>query len=179
MNGIDNPIVFYPVATLLIVFAGLTIYFKNIFYSLLSAIAVFFITALFFYVLGSEYNAVIQVAIYGLAIPVVLGVAIMFTSNEQKEKEVDRNKTRTFLNIILFIGGIFILTLIYIFLISFLIVPEGFNFSDSLIINPKTSINLFRNGIFKDYVFAFEVISLILTIIVAGLTMFKKEGKLK
>ena len=56
--------------------------FNNIFYSLLSAIIVFFIAGMFFYVLGSEYNAVIQIAIYGVAVPVIHGLAIMFTEKE-------------------------------------------------------------------------------------------------
>ena len=43
MNGITNPIVFYPAAVVMILFALLSIKFNNIFYSLLSAIIVFFI----------------------------------------------------------------------------------------------------------------------------------------
>ena len=42
MNGMFNPILFYPSALLMIIFAILAIRFKNIFYSLLSAILVFF-----------------------------------------------------------------------------------------------------------------------------------------
>ena len=60
MNGITNPIVFYPAAVVMILFALLSIKFNNIFYSLLSAIIVFFIAGMFFYILGSEYNAVIE-----------------------------------------------------------------------------------------------------------------------
>ena len=50
MNGIFNPIVFYPSAVLMILFAVLAIKFKNIFYSLLSAIVVFFLAGFLFYV---------------------------------------------------------------------------------------------------------------------------------
>ena len=48
MNGITNPIVFYPAAVVMILFALLSIKFNNIFYSLLSAIIVFFIAGMFF-----------------------------------------------------------------------------------------------------------------------------------
>jgi len=64
MSGIDNPIIFYPVSALMILMALLTIGYRNIFRSLLCAIAVFFFAGFFFYILGSEYNAVIQIAIY-------------------------------------------------------------------------------------------------------------------
>ena len=79
MNGIENPIVFYPAAAVMLLFALLTIKFNNIFYSLLSAIVVFFLAGMFFYVLGSEYNAVIQIAIYGVAVPVILALRIVYS----------------------------------------------------------------------------------------------------
>ena len=63
-----NPIIFYPLAIVLVLAAIFAISFRNIFYSLLSAIVVFFITGVLFYILGSEYNAVVQIAIYGIAI---------------------------------------------------------------------------------------------------------------
>ena len=88
MSGISNPIIFYPLAIMLILFAYLTISLKNIFHSLLSAILVFFITGVIFFVLGSEYNAVVQIAIYGFAVPIVLGLAIMFTNLKKEEKMI-------------------------------------------------------------------------------------------
>ena len=80
MNGMDNSIIFYSASFIMLLFAVLTLCFKNIFYSLISAIVVFFFAGLFFYLLGSEYNAVIQIAIYGVAVPIILGVAVMFTN---------------------------------------------------------------------------------------------------
>ena len=58
----NNPIIFYSAAFLMLLFAILTLSFRNIFYSLISAIVVFFFAGMFFYLLGSEYNAVIQIA---------------------------------------------------------------------------------------------------------------------
>lgn len=176
MNGIYNPIVFYPAAIVIILFAVLTITFKNIFYSLLSAIVVFFLAGMFFYVLGSEYNAVIQLAIYGVAVPVILGVAIMFTNLKDKNKE----KISTFKKAAIFLtGGIFILALIYLGLISSVFYPEGFNIINPVETNPVGVIRAFSSGIFVKYVFAFEVISILLTIIVAALTMFQGEKWVK
>jgi NADH:ubiquinone oxidoreductase subunit 6 (subunit J) len=176
MNGIFNPIVFYPATVIMILFAVLTISFKNIFYSLLSAIIVFFIAGMFFYVLGSEYNAVIQIAIYGIAIPIILALAIMFTDLKKENKTEKKDSNLKY--IILLSGGIFVLALIYLVLTSLVINPTGFNIAE---INNTTQVqvmNAFSRGIFVNYVLAFELISLILTITIAGLIIFNnKEGK--
>lgn len=169
---IDNPIIFYPVSILMIMFACFAIGFKNIFYSLLSAIMVFFLTGVLFYVLGSEYNAVIQIAVYGLAVPVILGLAIMFTNpKDDKSKLSSKLKFAVILT-----SGVFLLSIIYLVLTSLAIAPEGFNLSDSAGTNPVSAMTAF-SALFTRYVWAFELVSVILTIIVVGLSLFKREGK--
>ena len=172
MNGLDNPIIFYSASFIMLLFAVLTLCFKNIFYSLISAIVVFFFAGLFFYLLGSEYNAVIQIAIYGVAIPVVLGLAIMFT-NFKKEK-VSGYKFSKLNFILILTAGLFILSTIYLIMTSLAINPIGFEIN---YINNTANqvINAFAHNIFVKYVWAFEIVSLILTIAIAGLTIFKRE----
>lgn len=174
MNGIYNPIVFYPTAIVMILCAILAIKFKNIFYSLLSAIVVFFLAGIFFYVLGSEYNAVIQIAVYGVAVPIILGLAIMFT-NLKKEENKNDSRSSNLKYLIFLTGGIFILAIIYLIMISLVFTPSGFNISEEININYQQMIGAFSQGIFVKYIFAFEIVSLILTIIVAGLTLFNKR----
>lgn len=169
---IDNPIIFYPLAILMIIFACLAVGFKNIFYSLLSAIMVFFLTGVVFYVLGSEYNAVIQIAVYGLAVPVILGLAIMFTNpKDDKSKLSSKLKFAVILT-----SGVFLLSIVYLVLTSLAIVPDGFNISDINGTNPVSAMSAF-SALFTKYVWAFELISVILTIIVVGLSLYKKEAK--
>lgn len=167
MNGIDNPIVFYPILILTIAFAIATICFRNIFYSLLSAIMVFFLAGTLFYVLGSEYNAVIQIAVYGLAVPVILGLSIMIT-NEKKNNETKISSKFAF--IMAFFAGLFIIT-------SFAIIRFGLVMPDDYGVNPISSISVFGDGIFLRYVWAFELLSIILTIIVVGLSMFRRAKR--
>lgn len=175
MNGIDNPIVFYPASIVMIFFALASIWFKNIFYSLLSAIMVFFLAAVFFYVLGSEYNAVIQIAIYGLAVPVILGLAIMFTNLKDK---AEKSNLSSKLKFTMFLTcGIFLLSVIYLFLTSYALSPIGFNISETTGVNPINSIAAFGEGLFIRYVWAFELVSIILTIIIVGLSLFKRRDK--
>ena len=55
--------------------------------------------------------------------------------------------------------------------------PIGFNFSEKIGNNSLQVIGAFGHGIFVKYVWAFELVSLILTIIVAGLTLFNRANK--
>lgn len=172
MSGIDNPIIFYPASFLLILFSILSIGFNNIFKSLLFAIGVFFLVGFLFYILGSEYNAIIQIAVYGIAVPVVLGIAIMFTNT----KALDFKKEASNLNYVLILTiGLFILAIVYLVLTSLTVTPNGFNFSEELGTNSLQLISAFGNGIFVRYVWAFEILSIILTMVVVGLTLFKGE----
>ena len=170
MNGIDNPIVYYPSAILMIIFLFLAIKFKNIFYSLLSAIVVFFFAGFFFYVLGSEYNAVIQIAIYGIAVPIILGLAIMFTNLSRNNNEKNL-KVSDFKYVIFITSGVFVLALIYLILTSLVVNPIGFNIGEVMDNSATQVINTFSQGIFVKYVWSFELVSLILTIVVVGLAL--------
>ena len=176
MNGMDNSIIFYSASFIMLLFAVLTLCFKNIFYSLISAIVVFFFAGLFFYLLGSEYNAVIQIAIYGVAVPIILGVAVMFT-NLKGNNEEEKPKSSSSKYWVIFTACLFVLALIYLMLTSFIVVPNAFNVSEQIGNANPSSISAFGNGIFVNYVWAFELVSVILTIIVAGLTLFKRGTK--
>ena len=176
MIGMNNPIIFYPLIILIVVFALLSILMKNIFYSLISAIVVFLLSGVVFYVLGSEYNAVIQLAIYGVAVPVILGLAIMFTNTKNKRSENTEINMRY---LVFLTSGIFILGLIYLILTSLAVIPSGFNISEAVNINSLQAISAIATSIFVKYVWAFELVSVILTIVVVGLTIIKKEVRCK
>lgn len=177
MSGMFNPIIFYSIAILMILTAILTINLKNIFHSLLSAICVFFLAGIIFYILGSEYNAIIQIAIYGVAIPIILGMAVMFTDFRNSKKNLSEQTNLKYL--ILLISGIFILAFSYLILTSNALNPMDISFD----VNTKNAsiqvINTFSRKIFIDYVWAFELVSIILTIIVAGLTLFNRVEEKK
>ena len=175
-----NQIIFYTAFALMLLFIFLAMWCKNIFRSLLSAICVFFLTAIFFFLLGSEYNAVIQFAIYGFAIPILLGIGIMFTNLKETDKKITKKdyKESKSAYISLLIGGIFILALIYIVMTSNLVIPDEFNiylYDNSTLENHFDNLNIFSKGIFVRYVWAFELTALILTIITAGLVIISER----
>lgn len=166
---INNPIIFYTSAVFLIVFALVSLIDRNIIRSLLSAIIVFFSAAIFFYVLGSEYNAIIQAAIYGLAVPVIIGLSIMFTSGQK-----DYSKEHTLPLITIFAAGIFFSAFVFIVMISLAILPDSFHITEIPQVNFFDVISSFAKGIFINYVWGFEIISILLTIVIAGFTLYKK-----
>ena len=66
---------------------------------------------------------------------------------------------------------------VYIIMMALVINPNTFNVVDSLHINSYENISAFAKGIFVRYVWGFELLSLLLTIVIAGLTMFKNEKR--
>ena len=171
----DNPVIFYPAAFLITGFALISLFAKNVIYSLLAAIMVFFTAALIFYVLGSEYNAIIQAAIYGFAVPVIVGLSIMFSGDKQAKS--DKSAKFAVPYAALMCAGIFILAFVYLVMISLVITPDTFNINPAVEMNTFDTISAFARGIFVNYVWAFELVSLLLTIVIAGLSMFYNKNK--
>lgn len=170
---ISNPIVFYLASFFIIVFALLTLFAKNVIYSLLSAVMVFFFGALFFYMLGSEYNAIIQAAIYGLAVPIIIGVSIMFapTSGKVKDKSFVTPYV-TFMS-----AALFVLAFVYLVLMSLAMMPDTFRVMDVFQVNAFDAIKSFAKGIFINYVWAFELLSLLLTVVIAGIGLLRTDKR--
>jgi len=171
---INNPVIFYVASFLMIAFALCSMFLKNIIYSLLSAVLVFFSASIIFYALGSEYNAIIQAAIYGLAVPVIIGISIMFTTGKNKT-----HKESLFNVQVVVSASLFLMAFIYVIMISLAMLPDSFHIMDLQQFNSYDVISEFARGIFIDYVFAFELISLLLTVVIAGLTLLSGKWKVK
>ena len=169
---INNPVIFYIASALILGFALGAMFLKNIIYSLLCAIMVFFSASIFFYLLGSEYNAIIQAAIYGIAVPIIIGLSIMFTTCKKNSK---KDSVLPFLTIIASI--LFIMAFVYVIMISLAMMPDSFNFMNLQQFDSYDVITAFGQGIFVKYVWGFELLSLLLTIIIAGLTTLDRKHK--
>ena len=169
---INNPIIFYIVSALIITTAVAAMTMKNVIYSLLASIIVFFSASIIFYMLGSEYNAIIQAAIYGFAVPIIIGLSVMFTIGKS-----EGGKNNIFSLIVLIVSVLFGVLFVDILVISNLKFPEIFRMTELVQLNAFDVISHFAKGIFIDYVWAFELLSLLLTMIIAGLVMISlKKG---
>ena len=121
-----STLIFYPTAIILLIFAILAIFAEKIVKSLVIAIGVFFLCAVLFYLLQAEYLAIMQLSIYGLAIPILLAIALMFT-NTRAEKNTITSGARKYL--ILLALSMFAIGVIYLVCIS-LNITESQTFAD-------------------------------------------------
>ena len=140
---ISNPVIFYIASALIITSALVSMAVKNIISSLLAAIVTFFSAAVIFYILGSEYNAIIQAAIYGLAVPVIIGLSIMFT-----EGKPEKVKSNVFALIILMAAVFFGILIIDTLFISDLKFPEIFRLTELVQSNALDVISRFAKSLF-------------------------------
>ena len=171
---LNNPVFFYIASVGIILFALLSLFAKNVIYSLLWAVLVFFFGAVIFFILGSEYNAIIQAAVYGLAVPVIVGVSIMFRGKPQKDDSSVKKFVLPYVTIMC--AGIFVLAFVYLIMMSLVMMPDTFHLMKAVHITAFDNISAFAKGIFVDYVWAFELVSLLLLIVIAGISMLERRG---
>lgn len=181
MNELEiiKSITFYGFALAIVVFALLTLFARRILYSLLFAVILFFCTGGIFFSLGADYSAVVQIIIYGVAIPVLLLFAIMFTSAYESRK-VNLSYSPRF-----FVG---FLSASLLFMMLWYAVQFALGLSDKLgwFFNsdmPKTnSVEMFMamsNGIYTNYSLPFILIGLLVLFVVVGISTLSviKEKK--
>ena len=172
-----NSLIFYGVSASLLFFVGLTICVKKISYALISSIIAFFISSAIFFLLNADYNAVVQISVYCIAIPIIFAFSIMFTSKNE-EKAVGMTFSPRFW-VSIFSGILLALVIFYLTAIA-LKVSDSSNF---LLIKSQVDINKYQmfsqiaKGFYIDYLFAFEFLALLLVIVVVGLSTidFGKE----
>lgn len=163
-------LLFYGFGGVVLLFALLSIFSIRILYSLISAVCVFFATAGLFFLLGAEYNAVVQIAIYGIAVPIMFVLAIMFTSEKLDKKTYITIQPRFFFS---FFGlGVLFLALIYLIATSLSLTSNEAWVMEkqTMFINKYQMFKAISDGFFTNYVFAFELFSVLLLIVVVGIS---------
>lgn len=171
-------VIFYGFAAVLILFAVLSIFSYRIIWSLLFAVGVFFSTSGIFFILGAEYNAVVQIAIYGIAIPILFVFGIMFTADKMDKSTYLTVKPRLLFSF--FSVGLLFMALIYLIATSLSLTSN----SKWILTKQTMSINMYQmfkaltDGIFVNYVYAFELLSVLLLVVVVGistLSLFREK----
>jgi len=163
-------LIFYGFAGAIIIFALLSIFSMRILYSLLSAVCVFFATAGIYFILGADYNAVVQIAIYGVAIPILFVLAIMFTSDKLDKKTYITVQPRVFFTFMSL--GVLFLSLIYLIATSLSLDSNSawIMQKQTMFINKYQMFKAISDGFFINYVYAFELFSVLLLIVVVGIS---------
>jgi len=159
-------LIFYGFAGAIILFALFSIFSIRILYALLSAVCVFFATAGIYFLLGADYNAVVQITIYGISIPILFVLAIMFTAEKLDKKIYLTLKPRFFFS---FLGlGILFLSLVYLIVTSLSLSSNEawITLKQTMLINKYQMFHALSEGFFINYVFAFELFSILLLMVV-------------
>lgn len=161
-------LIFYGFAGVILLFALLSIFAFRILYSLLAAVVVFFATAGIYFMLGADYNAVIQIAIYGIAIPILFVMAIMFTADKLDKKTYLTLNPRLYFAFMS--AGVLFLSLIYLLATSLSLNSNSawVLMKQTMFINKYQMFSAISNGLFVNYVYAFELFSVLLLIVVVG-----------
>lgn len=162
-----STLVFYPTALIILTFALMTIFSKKVVYALLSSVLVFMGSGLIFYILGAEYNAVIQLTIYVVAVPILLSMAIMFTNVRNEKNQIVTGARKYAMYIA---AGLILMSFIYLVAIAVNVTPTAI-FSDRISgVNSFRMFDAITDGFFTSYIVAFELFSVLLLAVVAGVS---------
>lgn len=170
MNSSDifTSIIFYLCAANVIFSSIFTILSRRIMHSLLFAVILFFAVGIIFLFLSAEYNAIIQIAVYGVAIPVLFVLAIMFTSH-RIDKQVYLSFTPRFIFTIIS-AILFVLTLFNILLISSSVIEWLFTPQSVISLNRYEMFNAISDGLYIRFLLSFEMIALLTLSVIVGLS---------
>lgn len=172
MQEIDilKTLIFYGFGGAIILFALLSLFSFRILYALLCAVCVFFATAGIYFLLGADYNAVIQIAIYGITIPILFILAIMFTAEKLDKKTYITLQPRFFFS---FLGiGVLFLSLVYLIASSLGLSSNSawIAMKQTILLNKYQMFKALSDGFFVNYAYAFELFSVLLLIVVIGVS---------
>lgn len=167
---IIKTLAFYGFSGLILLFAALSIFSVRILYSLVSAVVVFLTAGGIYFILGADYNAVIQISVYGIAIPILFVLAIMFTSDKIDKKIFLTFRPRFFFSFGAL--GVLFLSLIYLILTSFALSSKSdwIMQKQTMFINKYQMFNAISDGFFVNYAYAFVLFSILLLMVVVGFT---------
>ena len=162
-----EPIVFYLIASFICAFALLTVSSRDIFHSALWLAMALLGVACFYFFIGAEFLGVIQILVYVGGIVTLFVFAIQLTARigDKRVRQTNEQKGTAF----------FISALIFV-IITYGIWKTPLPDQGSLLIVTDTAS--IGNVLFKDYVLAFEILSIVLLVALVGaIILARKESQ--
>ncbi len=169
--NIINSITFYSFALLILLFSVMSIFSGKILYSLLFAVISFFCTGGIFFSLGADYNAVVQIAVYGVAVPVIFLFAIMFTSRREDKIVYISYAPRFFIGFIS--AALFAMILWYSSSFAVYLTPKVSTFFSKKLddIGNFDSIIAVASGLYTNYRLALILFAILVLTVVVGISV--------
>jgi len=167
---------FWATAFLLVITSLLTVFSPKISFSVLFGFITFFLFSMLYFQLSAPFNGAVQIIIYAVTMSILFAFAIMLTNTPKDEKKY------------LIISPRLLLTVVGLALISFAVFGTirqdmnlGFleflpviseNMADS-----SASVVVLGETLFTKFVFAFEILSILLLIGVVGVFVFVTKSR--
>ena len=180
-SEIIKSITFYGFALLILFFSIMSVFANRILYTLLYSVIAFFCLGGIFFSLGADYNAVVQIAVYGVAVPVIFLFAIMFTSRKENKTVYLSYATRCFVG---FISAALLFMILW-YSVEFAVhlnINAGKFLSGRIAeIGDFNSIVSIANGLYVNYqlaliLFAFTVLTTVVGISVLNVIRERRNG---
>ncbi len=171
---IISPILFYIVALSAIFAAVMVVLAPRIVYSVVSAFIFFILVSFVYLMLNAPFNAAAQLVIYGVAVSIVFVFSLMMTSYN-KDKSLGLSLSPRLISTLL--GLSFIFVAVFVFTKEDLFNQAACNLFEVNINNAFDTTFYIAKGLFTDYIFAYELLSVFLLLAVVGLGVvlsFKK-----
>jgi NADH-quinone oxidoreductase subunit J len=166
-----HAIAFYVFGTLAVVAALATILHKNIFKSATFLAGVLFCMAALFVTLDAEFLAVVQVLVYIGAITMLIVFAIMLTVRINDQDKAQFNDQRWIATVA---------TLGLLGLIVSVVMKSGWSSvtADASAL-PKDTLGAIGTALMSNYIFAFDVVSILLLVALIGALHIAKQDERK
>ncbi len=164
-----NPYLFAYLGTAILVLSGLALTRKNPVHAVLYMIVMFFHLAVMYLGLGAEFLAAVQIIVYAGAI-LVLFLFVIMVLNIKEEMEAERFSVGWPFGIAI-ATGLFLLVI----LITGNVVPGKQGTYTPAVIAAQTNTKLAGTLLYTQYVFPFEVASLVLLVAVVGAIVLAKK----
>jgi len=160
-------LVFYCLGTVAVLAALLVVLLHRAVYSALALIVCFGATAGLFFQLGAAFLAVIQVIIYAGAIMVLFLFVIMLLDPESEEMPGSG------------LGMLPLVSLPLSLIVGFILLralSPPLAESDEQLLTPATEIETLARIVFREYLLAFEITSILMLVAVMGAVMLTRRG---
>ena len=167
---------FWSTAILLVVASLFTVFMPKISYSVLFGFITFFLFSFIYFQLTAPFNAAVQIIIYAVTMSILFAFAIMLTNLPKDEKKYLIISPRLLLSIlgialiVFSVAGVIRQDMSFGFL-EFLPIYSG-NMAD-----PNQTVTILGETLFTKYVFAFEILSVLLLAGVVGVYVLVTKSK--
>ncbi len=181
-------IILFYILSIIIIFSGLGIIFlPNLLHACISMFVTFFAAGLLFILLNSDFLGVVQIGIYSIAVCILFAIIIMLSGQNIKKLDIKAIIPKS----VIALTSVSILFIVLLFSLT-----NGFTLFDrfskpySMIIDISNlgiklpaafSLKMLATNLLSKYIFAFELISLVILAALIGVVVLNnaKKGETK